>query len=255
MKKKLLLFLIVLFHFFILAAQNEYIPLLENGKVLKYSYNNGIRQYIKSLTIGDDTIIGDQTYKKIIDIASNGIEMFLREEGKRVYCCYPYKNTEDLIYDFGKNAGDVISKKFNYGTTRIRKVIAVDTIMVKDKVLRCMTIHEYVIPDYMSEEEYFAGDYGHDSGWWIEGIGSFKGLDSPIGYPGNYYLFYECQIGEETFGQKELFGIFTDIQPKKAVIRANNNDVIYDLQGRRNKGKLQMGIYIKNGKIMLINKN
>lgn len=184
--------------------KDDYRPLVEEGKVWTYSYNNGRRQYMKSLTVSGDTIIGNQTYKKIVDVASQAVEMALREEGKKVYCCYPNQNTEYLLYDFGKNAGEVISKEIIYGNTRIRKVISVNTIMVKNNAFRCMTVHEYTIPEGMSEEEYFAGNYGYDSGFWVEGIGSFKYLDTPIPYDGNYYTFQECRIGDVTFKQKDF---------------------------------------------------
>ena len=186
------------------TPQMAYRPLVEEGKVWTYSYNNGRRQYMKSLTVSGDTIIGNQTYKKIVDVASQAVEMALREEGKKVYCCYPNQNTEYLLYDFGKNAGEVISKEIIYGDTRIRKVISVNTIMVKNNAFRCMTVHEYTIPEGMSEEEYFAGNYGYDSGFWVEGIGSFKYLDTPIPYDGDYYTFQECRIGDVTFKQKDF---------------------------------------------------
>jgi len=186
------------------TSQNEYRPLLEEGKVWKYSYNNMANQYMKSLTVSGDTIIGNQTYKKIVDVASQAVEMALREEDKKVYCCYPSRNTEILLYDFSKNAGEIISKEIKNGDTYIQKVTSVDNITVNDKVFRCMTVHEYVIPKGMSEEEYFAGNYGYDSGFWIEGIGSFAYLDSPISYPSNYYTFYECQIGDVTYKQKDF---------------------------------------------------
>ena len=197
-----------------LTDLDEYHPLLEEGKNWQYDYNNGVNQYMKTLSIGGDTIIGDQTYKKIIDVASQGIEMFLREEGKKVYCCYPNRETEILLYDFGKNAGEIISREIRNGDTWIQKVVAVDTIMVKDNSFRCMTVHEYGIPEGMSEEEYFAGNYGYESGFWVEGIGSLKYLDTPIGYDGNYYSFYECQIGDVTYKQKDfLDAIKNNTQP------------------------------------------
>ena len=196
------------------TSQNEYRPLLEEGKVWKYSYNNMANQYMKSLTVSGDTIIGNQTYKKIVDVASQAVEMALREEDKKVYCCYPSRNTEILLYDFSKNAGEIISKEIKNGDTYIQKVTSVDNITVNDKVFRCMTVHEYVIPKGMSEEEYFAGNYGYDSGFWIEGIGSFAYLDSPISYPSNYYTFYECQIGDVTYKQKDfLDAIKNNTQP------------------------------------------
>ena len=198
--------------------QDDYRPLLEEGKVWKYSYNNGMRQYMKSLTVSSDTIIGNQTYKKIIDVASQGVEMFLREEGKKVYCCYPYKNTEILLYDFSKNAGDIVSNEIKNEAAWIRKVIAVDTIMVKATPFRCLTVHEYLIPvgntEGLSEEEYNTENNVLDinRSFWVEGIGSFTYLDSPISYPGNYYTFYECQIGDVTYNQKD----FLDAIKKKA---------------------------------------
>ena len=129
-------------------------------------------------------------------------------------------------------------------------MISVDTIIVKANTFRCMTVHEYCIPEGMSEEEYFAGNYGYDRGFWVEGIGSFTYLDTPIDYPGNYYSFNECRIGGNSFKQRDFLNyinyITNDIQSIKAV--KSFNDAIYDLQGRRIQGELQRGIYIQNGK-------
>ena len=189
------------------TTQVDYRPLLEEGKVWKYSYNNGVREYMKSLTISGDTIIRNQTYKKIIDVASQAVEMALREEDKKVYCCYPNRDTEILLYDFGKNVGDLISKEVKDGDTWIQRVISVDIVMVEDNAFRCMTVHEYCIPQGMSEEEYLIRNYGYSTGFWIEGIGSFSYLDSPIPQPGNYYTFYECSIGDMTINQKDFLDL------------------------------------------------
>ena len=185
----------------------DYHPLLEEGKIWEYGYNNGVNQYMKRLSIGGDTIINNQTYKAIINYSSKAVEMFLREEGKKVYCCYPYQNTEILLYDFGKNAGEIISKEIKNGDTRIRKVISVDTILYKAIVFRCMTVHEYFIPQGMSEEEFLAGNYGYESGLWVEGIGSLTYLDSPISYPGNYYSFYQYRLNALSYKQKDILDL------------------------------------------------
>ena len=190
-----------------LTDLDEYHPLLEEGKVWIYGYNDGVYPYMKRLTIGSDTIIGNQTYKKIVEYRSSNpqtFEMLLREEGRKVYCYYPNQNSETLLYDFGKNAGEIISREIKNGDTWIRKVIDVDTVMYKAKLFRCMTVHEYVIPDYMSEEEYFAGNYGYDSGFWVEGIGSFSYLDTPITYPGNYYSFHSYTLDGMSFKQQDI---------------------------------------------------
>ena len=235
-----------------LTDLDEYHPLLEEGKVWEYGYNNGVNPYMKRLTIGGDTIIGNQTYKKIVNYRYETFEMALREEGRKVYCYYPNQNSETLLYDFGKNAGDIINKEIKNGATWIRKVISVDTIMLKAKLFRCMTVHEYCIPEGMSEDEYLGGNYGYNSGIWVEGIGSLSYLDTPIDYPGNYYSFHQYRLDGMTFKQKDILELIAnDIQPKKAVNRVNHNDVIYDLQGRRLQGEPHKGLYIQNGKKIL----
>lgn len=243
MKRILFLIVIVLLQIDTAMAQDGYRPLLEEGKIWKYNYNNGKNQYMKSLKICNDTIIGDYTYKKIMDVSSQSIDMVLREEGKKVYCCYPRHDTEILLYDFGKNAGDIISKEEKYGETVILKVMSVKTIMIGSNSFRGMEIHEYHIPEGSPEEN--LSEYRYEKGWWIEGIGSYKGLDSPIDYPGNYFTFYECQIGNETFGQIELFGFVTNIKPLKSLKIDSKKNVIFNLYGHIVQLP-QKGIYIKN---------
>ena len=245
MKKIFILVVTVLLQIDTAMAQDGYRPLLEEGKVWKYNYNNGRKQYMKSLKISSDTIIGDYTYKKITDVSSQNIEMVLREEEKKVYCRYLHHDTEILLYDFGKNTGDIISKEEKYGEIVILKVMSVKTIMVGSNSFRGMEVREYHVPEGTPEEK--LSEYGYEKGWWIEGIGSYKGLDSPIGYPGNYYTFYECQIGDETFGQIELFGFVTNIMPLKSSKTNSKKNVVFDLNGHIVQLQ-QKGIYIQNGK-------
>lgn len=244
MRKIFMLVLTVLLQVDTAMPQDGYRPLLEEGKILKYNYNNGRKQYMKSLKISNDTIIG-YTYKKIIDISSQSIEMMLREEGKKVYCRYPSHDAEILLYDFGKDTGDIISKEEKYGETVILKVMSVKNIMVGSNSFRGMEIHEYHVPEGTPEEK--LSEYCHEKGWWVEGIGSYKGLDSPIDYPGNYFTFYECQIGNETFGQTELFGFVTYIKPLKSSKIDSKKNVIFNLFGHIVQLP-QKEIYIQNGK-------
>ena len=67
MKKKLLLVVAALLQIVTAMAQNGYRPLLEEGKIWKYNYHSMMRQSMKSLTISGDTVIRNQTYKKIVD--------------------------------------------------------------------------------------------------------------------------------------------------------------------------------------------
>lgn len=245
MIKKILLIVATLLQIVTAMAQNGYRPLLEDGKIWKYSYHSMAGQYMKSLTIGGDTIIRNQTYKKIIDMASQRVEMSLREEGERVYCCYPGQDVEIVLYDFSKNAGDIISKEERYGETLIRKVMSTETIMNGTNSFRGMVIREYFVPNGTPEER--LSEYDYEEGWWIEGIGSYNDLGSPISYSGNYYSFYECRIGDNILGQKELFGFVTDIQSPSSSKKVCDNDVVFDLNGHIVQLP-QKGIYIQNGK-------
>ena len=248
MKKKLLLVVAALLQIVTAMAQNGYRPLLEEGKIWKYNYHSMMRQYMKSLTISGDTVIRNQTYKKIVDLASQRVEMSLREEGEKVYCCYPDQNAEIMLYDFSKNTGDVISKEERHGETLVRKVMSTETIIIGMNSFRGMVIREYSVPNGTPEER--LSEYSYEEGWWIEGIGSYSYLGSPISYPGNYYSFFECRIGDNILGQKELFGFVTDIQSPDYSKKVRDNNVVFDLNGHIVQLP-QKGIYIQNGKKML----
>jgi len=56
-------------------------------------------------------------------------------------------------------------------------------------------------------EEYLKNDQVLESseGIWIEGLGSFCGLVSPVLLDGNYNTFHSCWVGNEMLGENELF--------------------------------------------------
>lgn len=176
----------------------DYVPFLEEGKTWKYSYDNQAgKQYKQSLIVRGDTTINHFTYKKIYDVSSDEYQYALREEEKKVYCVFPTKDAPQLIYDFGKEAGEIVSEVTDNNEKTIVRVLAVDAVKYGDRFLRRMEV----------VEDYYENDILVSSSdcIWIEGLGSYCGLVSPFQYPGNYSTFHSCWIGDETLGENELF--------------------------------------------------
>ena len=196
-KNYFLLVLLVGFLLPMMSFGQEYEPFLIEGKTWKYDFNNNYgRQFVKSLVVRGDTTINDLAYKKIYDVSSDKYEFALREEGKKVYCKLPTKD-EQLIYDFGKEAGEIVREIVDWDSKTVLRVLAVDAVKYGDRLLRRMeVVEEYIENDQVLESI---------EGVWIEGLGSSCYLVSPVQYIGNYYTFYSCQIGDVMLGENKLF--------------------------------------------------
>ena len=176
----------------------EYEPFLIEGKTWKYTHSKPFSEeyYYKSLVVRGDTTINDLAYKKIYDVSSDEYEFALREEGKKVYCKLPTKD-EQLIYDFGKEAGEIVREIVDWDSKTVLRVLAVDAVKYGDRLLRRME----VVEEYMENDQVLESI----EGVWIEGLGSSCYLVSPVQYIGNYYTFYSCQIGDVMLGENKLF--------------------------------------------------
>jgi hypothetical protein len=159
-KAKLFLFLMILqcFSFAEIKAQN-YIPLLDTNKtwsVLTHWNFGGYHTH--TISLGGDTIIDAQEYKKIISPFSNfqGYRLIAAREdiiNKQVFF-YGFDN-EYLAYDFSLNQGDT----FFYSACGYEDIVDnIDTITLLNGQQRRQIHFKY------SEEK------------WIEGIGSYFGL-------------------------------------------------------------------------------
>ena len=250
MMKKIIIIIVLALVPTILFAY-EYVPLLEEGKTWKYTHSKPFSEeyYNKSLVVKGDSTINGLTYKKIYDVSSDVYQYALREEEKRVYCVFPTKDTPQLIYDFGKEVGEIVSEEiYNNGISiskTIVRVVAIDAVKYGDRILRRMeVVEEYLENDQVLES---------GEGIWIEGLGSFCGLVSPVLLPGNYDTFYSCQIGDEMLGENELFwakGLTDGIKSVSKEAPPFSN-TLYDLQGRQLQQAPQKGVYIHNGKIVV----
>ena len=228
--KKILLFLMFVFFSDQSFGQEIYKSFLEEGKVWSYNYHNfNGNTYNKSLIVKGDTLIGDKSYKRIVNLETSHCECSMREDGAKVFCLQ--NGNEYLVYDFGLSLGDTFETKETKAT-----VAAVDTIIVGDYSFRVLDVRENDNPQ---------------TNWWVECIGSMNYLMNSISSSGDYYTFLQCQIDENIlFSQKD----FETLAVQNLIIRRGNDSIssIYDLQGQRVTDKPRKGIYIQNGKKVVI---
>ncbi len=184
---------------------DEYHPLIEEGKVWTYHYQgfNG-REFNVGRVIDGDTIIGGLTYKKIYDKIGGQYQYALREEGKKIYIVHPHYETASLLYDFGKNAGDVIDE-----LEHPLIVASVDTIDIDGVKFRRMRVQDAGQP-----VEKWSNDLINMYNFWIEGVGSESLLETSIREPGNAYNLLSCQINGRVYTQQELLGIVSNSTPQ-----------------------------------------
>ena len=201
MKRTLLLITCMLVSLTMLA--HEYF--LVEGKVWTYHYHgfNG-REFNVDRIIDGDTIIGGLTYKKIYDKIGGQYQYALREEGKKIYIVYPHYEMASLLYDFSKNAGDVINE-----LAHPLIVASVDTIDIDGVKFRRMRVQD---ADQPVEE--WNDDLIHMYNFWIEGVGSESLLESSIREEGNAYNLLSCQINGRVYTQHELLGIVSKPTPQ-----------------------------------------
>ena len=205
--KRTLLFLACVLTSIMMLAQDVNHTFLEEGKVWTYHYQgmNG-RSFDIDRVVDGDTIIGDQSYKKICDKMGGKYQYALREEGKQVYIVYDHQETPSLLYDFGKNKGDVIYQEVDElsGMVSEQRVIGVDTIDIDGLRLRRLQIwgKDYSIQNPVNwEEEEVPWQM---ASYWIEGVGSECLLEASFRQTGNYYTLKSCQINGRTYTQQEL---------------------------------------------------
>jgi hypothetical protein len=174
-------------------------PFLIEGKTWKYTHRQPSSEdyYNFSRVVRGDTIINDLTYKKIYDVSTDKYLYALREDEKKVYCMFQAKDTPQLIYDFGKEVGEIVCEVADKDCKTIVRVVAVDVVKYGDRLLhRTEVVEEYLKNDQV---------HGYSEGIWIESLGSSCGLVSPVLLDGNYNTFHSCRIGNELLGENELF--------------------------------------------------
>ncbi len=241
MRKYLLFTLLVLLPS-LSICQEIYRPFLEDGKVWMYHYYNDFtgKEFYQSLIVKSDTVIGDKSYKTIVDVSTGKTEYVMREEGKKVYWKYLDRD-EYVLYDFGLKKGDsfkLYDDDNGKDPSAWATVVSVDTVIVGNRSFRVIDVR----PNDMM-------------GWpnlWVEGIGGMYGFATNYLAVGNFYSFSSCQLNGETLFAWRDFGTVS-VKGLQYVNRIFPPKVSCDLQGRRIDGQQpRKGVYIRDGRKVVV---
>lgn len=236
MKELLLLLALLPFASF---AQDDYRPLVEKGK--KWTYHHDTYQYVYDyyyMLDGDTVVAGKDCLMMCSENKDNAgavvYEGALYEENKKVYCFYPDKDKAELLYDFDCEVGDTVK-------SMVVKEIRTDTIAT--------VVKRYIFEPYLISGD---GEKAYElvgNVCWIEGVGSEKDFFDMLPMVGNYNSIVGCEVnGEILFKLPPLPPSGIKLVERDFV----NGNVIYDLQGRCLKTAPTRGIYIQNGKKIII---
>lgn len=245
--------LIALFFFSaMLNAQNQYLPLLEDGKEWNYRIAYGNQIFTDSMSITGDTLIGGQLYKKVInDWASMDSLLLLREDTTARQVYFLLDSTEYLLYDFSLELGDTVTIYTTLpgnGDLNFNPFQA--TVSLVDTFVDLNNIHRkrLFLNTQMAPSNVLVGP-------WIEGIGGETGFvpisnnisivltpnllcawnDGVQIYTNDSYdSCYYRWISVETF-EKASFDIFPNPVVDEVVIRSKTHPIqsvkLYDLRG------------------------
>lgn len=223
---------------FLLQAQSQdYIPLVEDGKVWNMELVSTWQSWpdygvvrTEKWELKGDTVIGGVSYIKYYE---DGVYRgAMREADKKVYIYHRFDadNQESLLYDFSMKEGDRVS--FN----DIEFVLASE---------------DYIESGNMAFRQMKLADVNNtgEINYWIEGVGALEGPLNPfysMRTGGVDISITSCYVDEKCIYSRLADGI--DLP--SAVI--GKESLIYDLHGRRLEQKPAKGIYIHNGKKMLV---
>ena len=269
MKKKLLL-LVAFFVNMVCLAQTSTLPLVVEGRTwsivslipTESPESESTPGYYKDIkgrwgrdvfggstyTIQGDTIMDGIVYKKLL--STNGdFCCGLREEEGRIYkraWAWDPTGPEVLFFDFNLQSGDIIKDPVD--ELFLLQVKQVKNVMIGGKSRRCLEMWYYEEGVEITEG---LADY------WIEGIGC---MDGPVGSTwsfaiGPQCLLLSCYDGDECiFNIEDFLASFpTSMNPAVDAHHDIDPDTpIYDIHGRRVQGTPKKGVYIQNGKKVVI---
>jgi len=232
---------------------HEYVPFVEEGKV--WNCNNtdyadlGIVDFV--FTMRGDTLIGENIYKKVFcqyekyyGDDEHHYYCAVRENEYHVYLVEPETKEEKLIYDFSHPKDTLILSNYDHKVARMAGT-RMDYWPSKQLIFNVFGISGDEI-----RYQYFVDV-------WIEGVGSWGSnpfaakTTSPKPDPifGSYYVVVSCIIDEKCLFDYDWMVIPSSVQETEKSIPKGS---IYDLSGRKVQGKPQKGVYIQNGKKVVI---
>ena len=229
-----------------------------DGKMYRFSQTT-----FYSLTIDGDTIVGDKSYKKMYRKPTMVVRKYIspaevagktdtiditgectlwyelwREEGRKVYACI--YGQEQLRYDFSTEPGSTL-----YIGGISTTIAAVDTISLCEREPAC---YHVTLADYPDTNDRI----------WIEGVGHpdgpFRVWGAEVNDGCHYQLLSCYEDGECIYSieEYEKWKQSLGIAPQQAVTPRTPVQGLFDLQGRKVKGQPTRGIYIKDGKKVVV---
>lgn len=236
---------------------------MENGKIVDSERTEDYGEMHEVLE--GDTVINGLTYKKVQTTTPYKSYCYyaLREEDRKVYAYVFNPKQEFLLYDFNVEVGDVVMAGMQGDRSKKCTIVEKREVELQGEpfYFYAVEVTEHVNSSYRS--------------YWVESIGSPLGIqfepdyapipqsnrdeiEDPETYTGPFittwdsYLFDYCMEGGKLLGtREEIWALFTGIQSTEAS-KSVPSDYIYDLSGRRVQGTPKKGVYIQNGKKVVI---
>ena len=239
----------ILMFFVLMCVQNVGIVfaqqniLLRNGRTWYYEWDDWqVRYDVREYVDGDTTINGIE-WKRIFCERPVGsspfLEKFMREDGYKVFeMPNQVEAKEHLLFDFSVGQGFSFSKGYS-----IAEVSATRKFESCGNIYRAL---EFTLS--------LDGNILQPKGYWVEGIGSDFGIYGELSFfkdYGNNLYFRSVYDGNECVFKADVFSRkLLDIQP----FPFNNHSASchYDLQGRRLTTQPRRGLYIKDGRKMVV---
>lgn len=261
------------------TTELDYRPFAEEGKMWEIRVGP-IKENIYRSRIDGDTMINGNSWKKIYNyngflIKESSYHAAIRDVGKKVYIIAKGSTKPRLLYDFGLKEGDVVrcGAEGNNFACLLDKDEKPDTILgfplISYLKLERIEIITYNNQQYrrfilsildsfeepllelnlMSEDK-----VNHENVVWVEGVGSGAGLFFPwLLLPPQSILFQKCYINEESFFAYP--GFYMSGEPAaigNTIYNRSESNVMHNLQGISQSSAPQKGIYIQNGKKVVI---
>lgn len=233
----------------VVCAQEDYKPLLKDGKTWNHKFTNIYYERSKSLTVQGDTLIDGIMWKKVYN--GDQYEKALREDGQKVYELAKgmSSGSQQLLFNFGLQVGE---RQYYYTSfendERYLEVTGIDLISSEGIEYRRLKLNQVI---RINGETAYSTDC-----WWIEGIGSDCGIEKPCQWEdltGYTCLLQSCyDSGKCIFLIKDLY---IDTKVTIPTSDKQTDSGTFDLHGHclPNGQALpsRHGVFIRDGKKIL----
>ena len=250
--------------------RESYVPFVEEGKIwyCGYTHTGSIASTPEDpsgrgidciFTMCGDSLINDKIYKKVYC----QFKKYYNDEEQHYYCAVREENycvyiieeetmEEKLIYDFSRPE-EILRLTYNdymYGRG-----------MAKRRRGFLPGQYEYSVCTLLGDDL----NYSWGTGVWVDGIGA--ALENPFAFESLYTFYEEPKLGEHVevrscMKDGEYVYIddwrsaptepITSVDEKIHFDNSMKDYVLFDLQGRRLSDKPSKGVYIQNGKKLVI---